>query len=116
TSIARGIAQRHPTASHLTDVNVTPLRETLVGSHRLTLFALFAAVGCVLLIGCANVANLFLSRGIGRRREMLTRRALGATRWRIARQLLVEGLVLSATGALVGLCLSMWAQPLVTRF
>ena len=116
TGIARRIGQRHPTAAPVTDVRVIPLRETLVGSHRLTLFALFAAVGCILLIGCANVASLFLSRGIGRHREILTRRALGAMGWRIARQLMVEGVVLAVAGALAGFGLSVAAQPLVTRF
>jgi len=100
----------------VTNVHVVPLRETLVGSHRLTLLGLFGAVGCILLIGCANVANMFLSRSIGRQREMMTRRALGATRWQIARQLLVEGLLLALVGALAGFCLATSAQPLVTGF
>jgi len=69
----------------------------------------------VLLIGCANVANLLLSRAVGRRKEMLTRKALGATRWRIARQLLIESLVLSGSGALAGLWISILAQPWVSR-
>jgi predicted permease len=114
TGVARRIGQRHPTAARVTNVHITPLRETLVGGHRLTLFGLFGAVGCILLIGCANVANLFLARSIGRQREMLTRQALGATRRRIARQLVVEGLVLALAGALAGFWLSTLAQPLLT--
>jgi putative ABC transport system permease protein len=98
TVIARRVSARHAASAAVTDVRVTPLRETLVGGHRSTLLALFAAVGCILLIGCANVANLLLSRSIGRRREMLTRKALGATGWQIARQLLGESLVLSGVG------------------
>jgi putative ABC transport system permease protein len=115
TVIGRRISERHPEAARISSIRVTPLRETIAGSHRLMLYALFAAVGCVLLIGCANVANLLLSRGVGRRQEMLTRRALGASSWRIARQSLVEGLVLSGAGALAGLWLSMAARPLVRK-
>ena len=114
TAIARRVSARHPTAAAVTDVKVMPLRETLVGGDRFTLFALFGAVGCVLLIGCANVANLLLSRGVGRRREMLTRKALGATRWRIARQLFAESLVLSGAGAVAGLYVAMLMQSLAS--
>jgi putative ABC transport system permease protein len=94
-------------------VHVAPLRDTLVENYALTLFALFGAVGCVLLIGSANVANLLLSRAVGRRREVLTRLALGATRWRLARQLLTESLVLAAVGAGVGFLLTLWGQNLL---
>jgi putative ABC transport system permease protein len=113
TTIAQRVSARHPDATPATSARVVSLRETLVGSHQLTLFGLFGAVGCILLIGSANVANLLLSRGVSRRREVLTRLALGATRWRLARQLLAESLLLGVLGAAVGLLLSLWAQDVV---
>jgi putative ABC transport system permease protein len=115
TALARRTSEMYPSAATVTDVKVTPMRETLIGSHRFTLLAIFAAAGCVLLIGCANVANLLLARGIGRRREMLTREALGATPWRIMRQLLTEGIVLSGAGAVAGLWFSLALLPVVRR-
>ena len=115
TAIARRIAERHPTAPRVTQVQVVPLRDSLVGTHRLALGTLFGAVGCVLLIGCANVANLLLSRGVGRRRELRTRMAMGATRWQIARQLTVESLLLCGLGAVAGVVIAAWAQGLLAR-
>ena len=99
TAIAQRVSSTHPGGGAVAEVRVVPLRETLVGDHALTLFGLFGAVGCILLIGSANVANLLLSRGVSRRREVMTRLALGATRWRLARQLLTESLMLGAAGA-----------------
>jgi putative ABC transport system permease protein len=112
-SIAQRVSLRHPDGSPATDVRVVSLREVLVGNQRRGLMGLFGAVVCVLIIGCANVANLLLSRGVGRRREVLTRLALGATRWRLARQLLSESLLLGAFGASLGLLLSLWGQYLL---
>jgi putative ABC transport system permease protein len=113
TGIAQRVSSTHPGGGAVAEVRVVPLRETLVGNHALTLFGLFGAVGCILLIGSANVANLLLSRGVSRRREVMTRLALGATRWRLARQLLTESLMLGAAGAGLGLLLSLWAQEVV---
>jgi putative ABC transport system permease protein len=110
--IARGVAARHPNGS-ASAVQIDPLRDTLVGDHRVTLFSLLGAVGCILLIGAANVANLLLSRAVSRRREVSTRLALGATRWRLARQLLMESSILAAIGTSCALLLSMWTQALV---
>ena len=112
-SIAQRVSSRHPDGSPATDVRIVSLREVLVGKHERGLLGLFGAVVCVLIIGCANVANLLLSRGVGRRREVLTRLALGATRWRLARQLLSESLLLGAFGASLGLLLSLWGQHLL---
>ena len=112
-SIAQRVASSHPDGSPATDVRIVSLREVLVGKQERGLLGLFGGVVCVLIIGCANVANLLLSRGVGRRREVLTRLALGATRWRLARQLLSESLLLGAFGASLGLLLSLWGQYLL---
>jgi predicted permease len=113
TEIARRVSARHPEGAPVGAVQVESLRQTLVGDHTLPLFGLFGAVGCILLIGCANVANLLLSRAVGRHREVLTRVALGATRWGIARQLLGESLLLAVPGAVLGVALSVWGQALI---
>ena len=87
-------------------VKLTPMRDQITGSYRRALWMLLGAVGLVLLIACANLANLNLVRASGRRRELSIRSALGATRWQVARQLLLESTLLASAGGVLGIFLS----------
>jgi putative ABC transport system permease protein len=114
SAIAADLEREYPDTNREWGVKVVPLPEQIVGELRPALFALLGAVGFVMLLACANVANLLLVRGVARRREIAIRTALGATQGQLVRQLLTEAAVLGAAGAALGALLAFWAVRVVS--
>jgi putative ABC transport system permease protein len=108
TTIASQLAQAYPKENIGRGAKVQSFPEMMVSGVRPMLWVLFASVGVILLIACANLANLLVARGISRQREVAVRAALGASRWRLIRQLLTETTIISIAGGICGVLLAYW--------
>jgi putative ABC transport system permease protein len=116
SNIALNLAQQYPLSNGDKGIAVVPLQEVVVGDTRQTLFVLLAAVAFVLLIACANVANLLLARAAARGRELVVRAAVGAGRMRLIRQMLTESAVLALVAGIGGVLVARWGVTALLAF
>jgi putative ABC transport system permease protein len=109
-AIGARLEQKYPDSNKGKSVAVTQLRDEMVSNFRLTLYVMLAAVGVVLLIACANLANMLLAKAVARSREIAIRTAVGASRSRIARQLITESILLALVAGAIGVALAYWGS------
>ena len=114
-TITSRLRQQYPDTNNRRFNRVVSLHQHLIGDTNKVLWLLLGAVTFVLLIGCANVANLLLASGAARQKEMAIRSALGASRWRVMRQLFTESTILALTGGAVGVLIAVWGLAAITK-